>query len=78
MALSDTAGGAVNSAVQTARTARNESDPRVKAVQAGRLAEAQGSDDVDNNHLSVDRNRSNFIIFKPKDLILVRQSTQNQ
>ncbi|MCC8422920.1 hemagglutinin repeat-containing protein, partial [Photorhabdus thracensis] len=65
VALSGAAGGAVNSAVQTARTARNESDPRVKAlqntqaalsgvqaVQAGRLAEAQGSDDKGNNTLA--------------------------
>ncbi|MCT8343381.1 hemagglutinin repeat-containing protein, partial [Photorhabdus kleinii] len=65
VALSGAAGGAVNSAVQTARTARNENDPRVKAlqntkaalsgvqaVQAGRLAEAQGSDDKGNNTLA--------------------------
>ncbi|MCK3669954.1 hemagglutinin repeat-containing protein [Photorhabdus noenieputensis] len=65
VALSGTAGGAVNSAVQTARAARNESDPRVKALQntkaalsgvqaaqAGRLAEAQGSDDKGNNNLA--------------------------
>ncbi|NHB63691.1 adhesin [Photorhabdus sp. RW14-46] len=65
VALSGTAGGAVNSAVQTARTARTESDPRVKAlqntqaalsgvqaVQAGRLAEAQGSDDKGNSNLA--------------------------
>ncbi|WP_238401456.1 hemagglutinin repeat-containing protein, partial [Photorhabdus laumondii] len=65
VALSGTAGGAVNSAVQTARAAHNESDPRVKAlqntkaalsgvqaVQAGRLAEAQGSDDKGNNNLA--------------------------
>ncbi|WP_250150996.1 hemagglutinin repeat-containing protein, partial [Photorhabdus akhurstii] len=65
VALSGTAGGAVNSAVQTARTARTESDPRVKALQntkaalsgvqaaqAGRLAEAQGSDDKGNNNLA--------------------------
>ncbi|WP_083451851.1 hemagglutinin repeat-containing protein [Photorhabdus heterorhabditis] len=65
VALSGTAGGAVNSAVQTARAARNESDPRVKAlqntkaalsgvqaVQAGRLAEAQGSDEKGNNNLA--------------------------
>uniref|UniRef100_UPI0036F1E29A hemagglutinin repeat-containing protein n=1 Tax=Photorhabdus kayaii TaxID=230088 RepID=UPI0036F1E29A len=65
VALSGTAGGAVNSAVQTARAARTESDPRVKALQntqaalsgvqaaqAGRLAEAQGSDDKGNNNLA--------------------------
>ncbi|WP_214069485.1 hemagglutinin repeat-containing protein, partial [Photorhabdus hainanensis] len=65
VALSCAAGGAVNSAAQTARTARTESDPRVKAlqntkvalsgvqaVQAGRLAEAQGSDDKGNNNLA--------------------------
>ncbi|MCC8422425.1 hemagglutinin repeat-containing protein [Photorhabdus thracensis] len=65
VALSGAAGGAVNSAVQTARAARTESDPRVKALQntkaalsgvqaaqAGRLAEAQGSDDKGNNNLA--------------------------
>ncbi|PQQ22168.1 hemagglutinin repeat-containing protein, partial [Photorhabdus hindustanensis] len=65
VALSGAAGGAVNSAAQTARTARTESDPRVKAlqntqvalsgvqaVQAGRLAAAQGSDDKGNNNLA--------------------------
>ncbi|WP_415186283.1 hemagglutinin repeat-containing protein [Photorhabdus akhurstii] len=65
VALSGAAGGAVNSAVQAARTARTESDPRVKALQntqaalsgvqaaqAGRLAEAQGSDDKGNNNLA--------------------------
>ncbi|MBS9434690.1 adhesin, partial [Photorhabdus hainanensis] len=65
VALSGAAGGAVNSAAQTARAARNESDPRVKAlqntqaalsgvqaVQAGRLAAAQGSDDKGNNNLA--------------------------
>ncbi|MCC8376372.1 hemagglutinin repeat-containing protein, partial [Photorhabdus bodei] len=65
VALSGAAGGAVNSAAQTARTARTESDPRVKAlqnakaalsgvqaVQAGRLAEAQGSDNSSNNTLA--------------------------
>ncbi|WP_387467974.1 hemagglutinin repeat-containing protein, partial [Photorhabdus sp. RM323S] len=65
VALSGTAGGAVNSAVQTAREAQQTEDPRlnalqhtkaalsgVQAVQAGRLAEAQGSDDTGNNNLA--------------------------
>ncbi|NHB90477.1 hemagglutinin repeat-containing protein, partial [Photorhabdus tasmaniensis] len=65
VALSGTAGGAVNSAVQTAREAQQTEDPRlnalqhtkaalsgVQAVQAGRLTEAQGSDDTGNNNLA--------------------------
>nr|CAR67544.1 similar to hemagglutinin/hemolysin-related proteins. putativ transmembrane protein [Photorhabdus asymbiotica subsp. asymbiotica ATCC 43949] len=61
VALSGTAGGALNSAVQTARAAQQTEDPRLKALQhtqaalsgvqatqAARLAEAQGSDKGNN------------------------------
>ncbi|WP_036775009.1 hemagglutinin repeat-containing protein, partial [Photorhabdus australis] len=65
VALSGAAGGAVNSAVQTAHEAQQTADPRLKAlqntkaalngvqaVQAGRLAAAQGSDEKGNNNLA--------------------------
>ncbi|WP_434524875.1 hemagglutinin repeat-containing protein [Photorhabdus asymbiotica] len=61
VALSGTAGGAINSAVQTAQAAQQTEDPRLKALQhtqaalsgvqatqAARLAEAQGSDKGNN------------------------------
>ncbi|QXF36140.1 hypothetical protein B0X70_03210 [Photorhabdus akhurstii] len=64
VALSGTAGGALNSAVQTVQAARSESDSRIKAlqgtkaalsgvqaVQAARLANAKGGDDKANNNL---------------------------
>ncbi|MCZ1248433.1 hypothetical protein EIL81_05060, partial [Photorhabdus laumondii subsp. laumondii] len=64
VALSGTAGGALNSAVQTVQAANNESDSRIKAlqgtkaalsgvqaVQAARLADAKGGDDKANNNL---------------------------
>ncbi|TNH42010.1 adhesin, partial [Photorhabdus luminescens subsp. sonorensis] len=64
VALSGTAGGALNSAVQTVQAANNESDSRLKAlqgtkaalsgvqaVQAARLANAKGGDDKANNNL---------------------------
>ncbi|RAX02149.1 hemagglutinin repeat-containing protein [Photorhabdus sp. S9-53] len=64
VALSGTAGGALNSAVQTVQAANNESDSRIKAlqgtkaalsgvqaVQAARLANAKGGDDKANNNL---------------------------
>ncbi|MBS9424604.1 filamentous hemagglutinin N-terminal domain-containing protein, partial [Photorhabdus caribbeanensis] len=64
VALSGTAGGALNSAVQTVQAARSESDSRIKAlqgtkaalsgvqaVQAARLADAKGGDDKANNNL---------------------------
>ncbi|NHB94591.1 hemagglutinin repeat-containing protein, partial [Photorhabdus cinerea] len=65
VALSGTAGGAINSAVQTAHAAQQTEDPRLKALQntqaalsgvqatqAARLAEAQGSQDPGNNTLA--------------------------
>ncbi|PQQ28371.1 hypothetical protein C6H69_19310, partial [Photorhabdus luminescens] len=64
VALSGTAGGALNSAVQTVQAARSESDSRIKAlqgtkaalsgvqaVQAARLADAKGGGDKANNNL---------------------------
>ncbi|MBS9426521.1 hemagglutinin repeat-containing protein, partial [Photorhabdus caribbeanensis] len=64
VALSGTAGGALNSAVQTVQAANNESDSRIKAlqgtkaalngiqaVQAARLADAKGGGDKANNNL---------------------------
>ncbi|PQQ27045.1 hemagglutinin repeat-containing protein, partial [Photorhabdus hindustanensis] len=64
VALSGTAGGALNSTVQTVQAARSESDSRIKAlqgtkaalsgvqaVQAARLANAKGGDDKANNNL---------------------------
>ncbi|WP_112886951.1 MULTISPECIES: hemagglutinin repeat-containing protein [unclassified Photorhabdus] len=55
VALSGTSGGALNSAIQTAQAANNESDSRIKAalsgVQAARLADAKGGDDKANNNL---------------------------
>ncbi|MCT8345297.1 hemagglutinin repeat-containing protein, partial [Photorhabdus kleinii] len=65
VALSGAAGGAINSAVQTAHEAQQTADPRLKALQntkaalsgvqatqAARLAEAQGSDEKGNNNLA--------------------------
>ncbi|SCZ74298.1 Large exoprotein involved in heme utilization or adhesion, partial [Photorhabdus luminescens] len=65
VALSGAAGGAINSAVQTAHEAQQTADPRLKALQntkaalsgvqatqAARLAEAQGSDNRSNNNLA--------------------------
>uniref|UniRef100_UPI0036DC8421 hemagglutinin repeat-containing protein n=1 Tax=Photorhabdus sp. RM322S TaxID=3342825 RepID=UPI0036DC8421 len=64
VALSGTAGSAVNTAVQTVKAASNESDSRLKAlqgtkaalsgvqaVQAARLADAKGGDNKTNNNL---------------------------
>ncbi|RAW91798.1 MULTISPECIES: hemagglutinin repeat-containing protein, partial [unclassified Photorhabdus] len=65
VALSGAAGGAINTAVQTAHEAQQTADPRLKALQntkaalsgvqatqAARLAEAQGSDEKGNNNLA--------------------------
>nr|WP_275670544.1 hemagglutinin repeat-containing protein [Photorhabdus khanii] len=65
VALSGAAGGALNTAVQTAREAQQSEDSRVKALQntkaalsgvqatqAARLAAAQGSDNSSNNNLA--------------------------
>ncbi|WP_387555471.1 hemagglutinin repeat-containing protein, partial [Photorhabdus sp. RM126S] len=65
VALSGAAGGAINSAVQTAHEAQQTADPRLKALQntkaalsgvqatqAARLAEAQGGGNSSNNNLA--------------------------
>ncbi|ETS33333.1 filamentous hemagglutinin family [Photorhabdus khanii NC19] len=65
VALSGAAGGALNTAVQTAHEAQQTADPRLKALQntkaalsgvqatqAARLAAAQGSDNSSNNNLA--------------------------
>ncbi|RBP65130.1 hemagglutinin-like protein [Brenneria salicis ATCC 15712 = DSM 30166] len=51
LALSGTVGSALNTAVQTAQTAKSTEDDRLQALQAGRLAEAEGDKDANNNNV---------------------------
>ncbi|KGM27452.1 hypothetical protein KS18_15170 [Photorhabdus luminescens] len=62
VALSGTAGGALNSAVQTVQAARSESDSRIKALQGTKAALSAvtgaqaGKNAVENNFLTVKKN----------------------